>query len=130
LRIVSGRFGDSELTDDELEASQQIRNVCAKVPRQLADEIDEVVGLLDISKRRFLEAAFRDAVQKARAIMEDEGAWSVAKARSSLGSNLGTTRDVALVKRKDLSSDEIGAIFQGVTDRVELTRKTGGKAGE
>lgn len=85
LRIVSGRVGDHDLADDEF---GEIRNVCAKVPSPLADDIDEVVGLLGISKRRFLEAAFLDAVQKAKAIMEAEGAWSVAKARNSWKPNL------------------------------------------
>ncbi|WP_322034628.1 hypothetical protein [Burkholderia sp. BCC1970] len=88
LRIVSLRFGDSEPTDEELEASQPIRNVCAKVPRQLADDIDEVVDMLGISKRRFLEAAFREAVEKTKAIMKDEGAWDLLENRKSLGSNI------------------------------------------
>lgn len=52
-----------------------LKNVCAKVAPQLSDKIDEVCGLLGISKRRFLEAAFIEAVQKAEAIMEAEGLW-------------------------------------------------------
>lgn len=53
------------------------KNVCAKVPAHLSDEIDEVVNLLGISKRRFLEAAFSDAVVTARQIMRDEGVHEV-----------------------------------------------------
>jgi hypothetical protein len=84
LRIVSGRFGDPERTDDEFDG-HAIKNVCAKVPGQLADEIEEIVDLLGISKRSFLEAAFREAVLKAKAIMEEEGAWTLAYGRKNFG---------------------------------------------
>lgn len=52
-----------------------LKNVCAKVSVQLSDQIDEVCNLLDISKRRFLEAAFLEAVSRAHAIIEAEGVW-------------------------------------------------------
>ncbi len=50
-----------------------IKNVCAKVHESLSDEIDEVVGLLNLSKRAFLEAAFIEAIIKARQVISDEG---------------------------------------------------------
>lgn len=52
-----------------------LKNVCARVSPELADEIDKIVGLLDIRKRTFLEAAFLDAVDKAKAIMRAEGVF-------------------------------------------------------
>lgn len=54
-----------------------VKNVCAKVAPQLSDEIDNICGVLSISKRRFLEAAFIDAVKRAHTIMRDEGLWEV-----------------------------------------------------
>ena len=63
--IASGRIETSE--------PLPLKNVCAKVIPELADEIDEICGLLDISKRAFIEAAFLEAVSKARSIMEAEG---------------------------------------------------------
>lgn len=78
LHAVSIRR-NAELTDHilnnpEWEPPQvAIKNVCAKVSVDLSDEIDEVVALLGISKRRFLEAAFIEAIAMARQIMEDEG---------------------------------------------------------
>lgn len=52
-----------------------IKNVCARVSSDLAGEIDQVVGLLGISKRRFLEAAMLDAVEKAKSVMRAEGVF-------------------------------------------------------
>lgn len=78
LHAVSIRR-NAELTDHilnnpEWEPPQvAIKNVCAKVSVDLSDEIDEVVSLLGIPKRRFLEAAFIEAIAMARQIMEDEG---------------------------------------------------------
>jgi hypothetical protein len=64
--------GDQDLA---LQTSEPLplKNVCAKVSVQLSEEIDKVCDFLDISKRRFLEAAFIDAIEKAHAIIDAEG---------------------------------------------------------
>jgi len=49
-----------------------VKNVCAKVSTALADEIDRVCSYLDISKRRFLEAAIIEAVRQADEAIESE----------------------------------------------------------
>jgi hypothetical protein len=76
---VVNRSGNANLLDsflaDQVEEALPIKNVCAKVAGELSDQIDEVVGLLGISKRRFLEAAFIEAVSRAQAIMEREGVY-------------------------------------------------------
>lgn len=78
LHAVSIRR-NAELTDHILNNPEwdppqvAIKNVCAKVSVDLSDEIDEVVSILGIPKRRFLEAAFIEAIAMARQIMEDEG---------------------------------------------------------
>ena len=64
-------LGDEVLSSPEFSA--QIKNVCAKVSAQLSDEIDSICGFLGISKRKFLEAAFIEAVDKAKAIIDAEG---------------------------------------------------------
>jgi hypothetical protein len=61
------------VAEDRLEHNIPLKNVCAKVTPQLSDEIDQVVGLLGVSKRRFLEAAYIEAVQRAHEIMKAEG---------------------------------------------------------
>lgn len=63
------------VAEDRLEHNIPLKNVCAKVSPQLSDEIDQVVGLLGVSKRRFLEAAFIEAIAMAHEIMKAEGVW-------------------------------------------------------
>lgn len=76
LHFVSIRRNE-ELADHILNSpewdSPQLKNVCAKVSAQLSDEIDQVVSVLGVSKRRFLEAAFIEAIAMARQIMDQEG---------------------------------------------------------
>ena len=70
---VLGLVNDIHSSDfSELESSE-LKNVCAKVSPDLSDEIDRVSGFLGISKRRFLESAFIDAVETAQEIMRREG---------------------------------------------------------
>lgn len=66
-----------DLVDAMIEAGgpSVTKNVCAKVSPELAAQIDEVVELLGISKRRFLEAAYIEAVRRAKEIMEAEGVY-------------------------------------------------------
>lgn len=59
--------------DGDLSDAIKIKNVCAKLSEQLSDEIDSVCGMLDIRKRRFIEAALMEALDKAYAIIEAEG---------------------------------------------------------
>lgn len=79
LRLVN-QSGNADFTDVIVDGrvplvsgELPLKNVCAKVHPLLSDEIDQVVDLLGISKRRFLEAAFIEAVNKAKAIIDAEG---------------------------------------------------------
>jgi hypothetical protein len=68
---------NSDIIDYAIQTDQAenlpIKNVCAKVSTALSDDIDSVCGLLGISKRRFLEAAFVEALALAHDIIEAEG---------------------------------------------------------
>ena len=80
LSFISTRHNADLLdlvAEDRLENNILLKNVCAKVTPQLSDQIDEIVGLLGVSKRRFLEAAFIEAVAKAHEIMRAEGLFEV-----------------------------------------------------
>lgn len=55
--------------------SSEIKNVCAKVSVHISDEIDEITSLLGVSKRRFIETAFLDALARSRQVMEAEGVF-------------------------------------------------------
>ena len=64
-----------KLSEENPDQDFPIKNVCAKVSVQLSMEIDSIVQLLGISKRIFLEAAFIDAVSKAKEIIDAEGVF-------------------------------------------------------
>lgn len=82
LAFISS-LGNPELVDQILEHADPrsipmpLKNVCAKVTVELAAQIDEVVDLLGISKRRFLEAAYIEAVRVSKEIMEAEGVYEL-----------------------------------------------------
>ena len=61
--------------DDRLGSTEQmpVRNVCAKISSELADRLDNLCSFLSISKRRFIEAAIIDALEKSGEIIREEG---------------------------------------------------------
>jgi hypothetical protein len=72
---VLGLLNDIRCSSDGIDhlESSDLKNVCTKVSPDLSDEIDRVSGFLGISKRRFLESAFIDAVDVAEEIIRREG---------------------------------------------------------
>jgi hypothetical protein len=66
------------LTEHVLERGAElpaITNVCAKVSTQLSQEIDHYCNLLNLSKRKFLEAAMIDALERMKTIASEEGVF-------------------------------------------------------
>lgn len=61
---LEGRLGEIDIP---------LKNVCAMVTQELFDDLTNVCGLLDISKRLFIEKALIDAIQMAHKVMDDEG---------------------------------------------------------
>lgn len=59
--------------EGRIEHNIPMKNVCAMITQQLFDDLSNVCGLLDISKRSFIEAALIEALQKAHQVMEEEG---------------------------------------------------------
>lgn len=71
---------NEKLADFMIESGQvdrHMKNLCTKVSIPLSDEIDNLCSILDISKRKFCEAAFIEAIEKAQAIMREEGVFAV-----------------------------------------------------
>lgn len=60
------------LIDGDVEHMVPLKNVCAMVSQPLFDELTNVCGLLDISKRAFIEAALVVALGKAAEIIDAE----------------------------------------------------------
>jgi hypothetical protein len=81
LHLVNGADSSHilELMGNDPDYNAVLKNVCAKVSVQLSDKIDSVCGMLDISKRAFIEAALIQAVEQAEAIMDDEGVFEYLK---------------------------------------------------
>ena len=73
MEINGGHLIDSLLAKSEIADKLPLKNVCAKVSAELADEIDQICDFLDISKRSFIEGAFIDALRQAREIIDAEG---------------------------------------------------------
>jgi len=64
------------LLDHVLESENppiQVRQMCAKVSTQLYDELENVCGLLDMSKREFIEGAVADAISRAKDVIDRSG---------------------------------------------------------
>lgn len=55
------------------------KNVCAKVAPELSDRIDNIIGLLGVSKRQFLEALFLTGCDQAEQAMREEGVYQALK---------------------------------------------------
>lgn len=52
-----------------------LRNVCAKLSVQLVERLDNALGILDISKRQFIELALIEALDKVDQVLEDVDAF-------------------------------------------------------
>lgn len=55
-------------------AKDKLRNICAFISPELFADIDSLCGLLDMSKREFVEMALIDLVAKAHAVIEQTNA--------------------------------------------------------
>lgn len=64
-RLAEIRF----LDEQEREDIPETKNLCAKVPPQLADEVQEMSRFLGISKRFFIEQAVTDSLDRAAQII-------------------------------------------------------------
>lgn len=62
----------------------EIRNVCAKVPASLVDELDNTLSILQMKKRDFIEMALRDALERAAKIIDDVDAFSLLQEERAL----------------------------------------------
>ena len=65
-----GRLLDQLLEQTE---SPQVRQMCAKVSSALYDDLESVCGLLDMSKREFIESAVSDALRRAHEVINATG---------------------------------------------------------
>lgn len=65
--------GSKMISHEEALKALGIRNLCAKIPELVCEELDSLCGFLNISKRDFIEAAIIDAIKSANALLSAEG---------------------------------------------------------
>lgn len=76
LKALTSGHANTRLIDHMIDAgeSPELRQMCAKVSTHLYDSLEQVCGLLDMTKRQFIEAAVADAVGRAEELIEKLGA--------------------------------------------------------
>jgi ABC-type uncharacterized transport system ATPase component len=67
---IEGRTTDL-LLDSEPSLAAQFKNVCAPIPLALNDELENMLGLLSMSKRQFMTLAIASAIDESRALMDE-----------------------------------------------------------
>lgn len=78
-KALAFKFDDSDKMLDMILADKDdgqigevtFKNVCAKLTEQLVDRMDNTCGLLGISKRKFIELAVCEALERCDAIIEE-----------------------------------------------------------
>jgi hypothetical protein len=84
LKYVSDNMALTDmLAEDTIQHSIPMKNVCAMITQQLFDDLTSTCGLLDISKRSFIESAIIEALTKAKSIMDAEGLYEHLAAAST-----------------------------------------------
>lgn len=76
LKLKAENAGRGPLLDhliDQAGDHPQIRQMCAKVSSVMYDDLESVCGLLDMSKREFIESAVRDALERAHDVLNRSG---------------------------------------------------------
>jgi hypothetical protein len=63
-------------TPEEKAQATETRNICALVSLPLFDKVEQLCGLLELSKRQFVEMALVDFVAKANLVMAEVDPFS------------------------------------------------------
>ena len=66
---------DHFLDQDQEKADELTKNVCARVPLQLAKDMETLGGMLDLNKREIITMALNDFLDKARDTLTEFKAW-------------------------------------------------------
>ena len=72
---VPGGFVDRLLEENPEQADEITKNVCARIPLQLATDMETVGNMLDLNKREIITMALNDFLEKARDTLTEFNAW-------------------------------------------------------
>ena len=70
-----GDFVDTLLAQNPEQADQITKNVCARIPIELARDMEGLGALLDLNKREIITLAIRDFLDKANDTLTEFDAW-------------------------------------------------------
>lgn len=76
LKLKAQQRGKGPFLEQVIEQAgdvPELRQMCAKVSRAMYDDLEQVCGLLDMSKREFIEAAVSDALTRAHQVIDRSG---------------------------------------------------------
>ena len=66
---------DHLLDQDQEKSDELTKNVCARIPLTLAEEMEELGGLIGLNKREIITMAIVDFLEKAKGVMDEFNAW-------------------------------------------------------
>ena len=75
LGSLNADLVDRALDENPEQADALTKNVCARVPLQLAQDMEAVGGMLDLNKREIITMALNDFLDKARDSITEFKAW-------------------------------------------------------
>lgn len=75
LGSLNADLVDRALDENPEQADTLTKNVCARVPLQLAQDMEAVGGMLDLNKREIITMALNDFLDKARDTITEFKAW-------------------------------------------------------
>ena len=75
LGSLNADLVDRALDENPEQADTLTKNVCARVPPQLAQDMEAVGGMLDLNKREIITMALNDFLDKARDTLTEFKAW-------------------------------------------------------
>lgn len=73
--VGNARFVDHLLEQNPDQADEITKNVCARIPLELAQEMESLGSLLDLNKREIITLALNDFLAKAWATLKDYDAF-------------------------------------------------------
>ena len=75
LQFGPDSFIDTLLSQNPEQADQITKNVCARIPIELARDMEGLGALLDLNKREIITLAIRDFLEKADQTLTEFDAW-------------------------------------------------------
>lgn len=68
-------FVDQILAQNPDQADAITKNVCARIPLGLAEQMEQLGSLIGLNKREIITMAIVDFLEKTRAVMDEFDAW-------------------------------------------------------